>query len=168
MEDQEKQANTVSKVVVLVGCAFAALFVAMVAVMAVRGMPKRAAQADYSVSYTMSSARPVDFVPGSGLVAYTMSPVASSAVFVPGAGAEFRRLRDGEAFREAPVSTGYRLTVAPSGTSYRFDGTPFGFSHTFEGAPHGATFELSSPVVFHHTSTVEETVTGVDPEEKKK
>lgn len=49
MEDQEKQANTVSQVVILVGCAFAALFVAMVVVMAVRGAPRAAS------TYTMTT-----------------------------------------------------------------------------------------------------------------
>ena len=169
MEDQEKQANTVSKVVILVGCAFAALFVAMVVVMAVRGLPKLAGESDDSVTYTMlPTVSTVDFVPGSGLVTYTMSPAAGSAVFVPGAGAEFVRLGDGEALRETPVSTSYRFTVAPSGTSYRFDGTPFSSSYTYMAPPHGASFGFSSPIVFHHTSTVEETATGADPEEKKK
>lgn len=42
MEEQGKQGNAVRNVVVLVGCAFAALFVAMVVVMAVRGAPRAA------------------------------------------------------------------------------------------------------------------------------
>ncbi len=138
MDDQEKQANTVSKVVILVGCAFAALFVAIVVVMAVRESPARAGESDYSVTYTMS-------------------PTASTVDFVPNAGAEFLRIGYGKAFQEAPVSTSYRLTVAPAATSY-----------TFEGAPRGASYRLSSPVVYYHMSTGEKTVTGVHPEEKKK
>ncbi|MYG80714.1 MAG: hypothetical protein F4187_02590 [Gemmatimonadetes bacterium] len=170
MEDQEKQANAVSKVVILVGCAFAALFVAMVVVMAVRGLPKLAGESDDSVTYTMlPTVSTVDFVPGSGLVTYTMSPAAGSVAFIPRPGAsESGRVRYEQVFREAPVGTGYRFTVAPSGASYRFHGTPFSSSYTYMGPPHGASFGFSSPIVFHHTSTVEETATGADPEEKKK
>lgn len=49
MEEQGKQGNAVRNVVVLLGCAFAALFVAMVVVMAVRGTPRPAR------TYTMTT-----------------------------------------------------------------------------------------------------------------
>jgi len=161
MEEQEKKASTVRSVVILVGCAFAALFVAMVVVMAVRGMPKLAGES-------------------TDRIVYTMSPAASAVAFVPGPGpSESGRVRYEKVFREAPVFTSYWLEVtpagssytfegAPHGASYRFHGTPFSSSYTFEGARYGAGFEFSSPVAYYHMSTGEKTVTGADPKEKKK
>ena len=110
MEEQAKQDRTVRKVVILVGCAFAALFVAMVAVMAVRGMSTQAGEPDRLVTYTYS--------PNAHSVAY--SPNAHGVAFVPA--------------REAPVGSGspsgllpvrYRTTRDPgrASFSYTFDAT---------------------------------------------
>lgn len=57
MEEQGKQGNTVRNVVILAGCAFAALFVAMVVVMAVRGAPRPAR------TYTMTTERALNPLP---------------------------------------------------------------------------------------------------------
>lgn len=101
MEEQAKQDRTVRKVVILVGCAFAALFVAMVAVMAVRGMSPRAGEPDR-------------------LVTYTYSPNAHSVTYVP---AREAPAVSGSSSGLLPVH--YRTTRDPgrAGFTYTFDAT---------------------------------------------
>lgn len=82
MEEQGKQGNTVRNIVILVGGAFAALFVAMVVMMAVRGAPRPA------VTYTMS---------------YSMRPAATRSMEVQAHPVTFHRIRSEFRRSEAPV-----------------------------------------------------------------
>lgn len=83
MDEQGKQGNTVRNIVILVGGAFAALFVAMVVMMAVRGAPRPA------VTYTMS---------------YSMRPAATRSMELQARPLMFYSTRSELGRSEAPVA----------------------------------------------------------------